>query len=311
MESLKRGFAFLKQSWKMALDDRDLLKPSIYALIAGFIVSIIFIIPMAVVGMALGDFGTGQVILFILGTLLVFAQFTVGYFFSGMTVYLIYGYLSEGDGRMDKAWDIVKRDFFDILTLAAASTAVHVVKSLVRGKGKSGIRNMISGLIDAVWTQATYLVLPAMIIEDINLKSGLQRATDIVRKNLLLIGVSMVGVRAVTGLIGFLLGVTGIALGLGVGVGLVGVSQGAPVGWVTGITLGVLIAAVFIMAATVISSYTATAYHTCLYLWARDVEQAQSGGGQPALVAPPEPLRAVLGSGDDYGYASSDRSSGF
>jgi hypothetical protein len=300
LDSLKRGFAFVKQAWRMALDDRDLLKPSVYALLAGFAVSLVFIIPMAIVGLALGDFGFGQALLFVLGTLLVFAQYMVGYLFSGMTVYLIYGYLSEGDGRMDKAWAIVKRDFFDILTLAAASTAVHLLKSLVRGKGKSGIGNMVAGLIDAVWTQATYLVLPAMVIEDIGLKSGLQRATDIVRRNLLLIGVSMVGVRAVTGLIGFLLGALGIGLGLGVGIGLVGVSQGAPFGWVAGITLGVLIAAVFIMAATVISSYTATAYHTCLYMWARDVEQAQAGGGLAALVAPPEPLRAVLGENQEY-----------
>ena len=56
------------------------------------------------------------------------------YVFSGLTVYLIYGYLSEGDGRMDKAWDIVRRDFFDILTLAAASTAVNMLKSAAQRK---------------------------------------------------------------------------------------------------------------------------------------------------------------------------------
>jgi cytochrome c oxidase assembly factor CtaG len=58
--------------------------------------------------------------------------------------------------------------------------------------------------------------------------------------------------------------------------------------------LGVLIAGVFIMVATVVTSYTATAYHTCLYLWARDVEKAQQSG-QTALVAAPAPLAAVLG----------------
>jgi MFS family permease len=294
MESFKRGLDFLKQSWQMALADRDLLKPSIYALFVGFAVSIVFIAPMALIGFVFGDAGIGQGLLFIFGTILVFAQYTVGYVFSAMTIYLIYGYLSEGDGRMDKARAIARRDFFDILTLAAASTAVNVLKSFVKGKGKSSARNFLSGLIDTVWTEATYLVLPAMVIEDIGLKDGLKRATDIVRRNLLLVGVSTVGVKAVTGLIGFLLGATGIALGLGVGIGLVGLSQGAPAGWVVGISLGVLIAAVFVLAATVIGSYTATAYHTCLYLWAREVEQVESSGGQAALVAPPGPLGAVL-----------------
>jgi MFS family permease len=296
MNSLKRGFAFLKQSWQMAAADGDLVKPSIYALLAGLVVSLLAIIPMAVVGLIFGDSGIGQALLFILGTLLVFAQFTVGYIFSAMTIYLIYGYLSEGDGKMDKAWAIVRRDFWDIISLAAASTAVNVLKRLIEGKGNNRGRNFLAGLLNTVWTEATFLVLPAMVIEDINLKSGLQRATGIVRNHLLLVGVSTVGVRLVNGIIGFLLGGTGIALGLGVGIGLVSLSGGAPVGWISGISLGVLVAALFIMVATVISSYTATAYHTCLYLWARDVERS---AGTADYIAPPAPLAAVLGDLDE------------
>ena len=43
MQSFSRGWSFLKEAWSMALKDKDLIKPSIMALIAGFIVSIIFI----------------------------------------------------------------------------------------------------------------------------------------------------------------------------------------------------------------------------------------------------------------------------
>ncbi|GAB4579052.1 MAG: hypothetical protein Fur0022_17900 [Anaerolineales bacterium] len=75
-------------------------------------------------------------------------------------------------------------------------------------------------MIQTVWTEATYLVLPAMVIEDINLKDGLKRATQIVRNNLLLVGVSTVGVGFATGLIGFLLGGRGSSWGWGWGLGL-------------------------------------------------------------------------------------------
>ncbi len=61
---------------------------------------------------------------YVLGVLLIFVQYTVTYIFSAMTIYLIYGYLAEGDGRMDRAWAIVRRDFLDILGLAVASTGV-------------------------------------------------------------------------------------------------------------------------------------------------------------------------------------------
>jgi len=293
MESFKRGFDFLKQSWRMAWADKDLLKPSIYSLIVGFIVSLIAIIPMGIAGFLLGETKVGQPIIYIMGAVLVFMQYLVGYLFSAMTVYLIYGYLSEGDGRIDKAWAIVRRDFWDIASLAGASTLVNLVKNFIKGKGQSGARNALAGILDAVWTEAVFLVLPAMVIEDVNLQGGLKRATQIVKDNLLLVGISTVGVKAVTGLIGFLLGVVGIGLGFGAGLGIVTVGGQAPWAWVTGVSVGILVATPFILAATVIGSYTSTAYHTCLYLWARDVERARLSG-EAGQVNAPAPLAAVL-----------------
>jgi membrane-anchored glycerophosphoryl diester phosphodiesterase (GDPDase) len=295
MQSFSRGWSFLKQAWQMAARDHDLIKPSIFALFAGFIISVIFIPLMVGAGFLTGGDNNlvGQIIMFVLGAVMIFVQYTVGYIFSAMTVYLIYGYLAEGDGVMSKAWAVVKRDFLDLMSLAGASTLVNLVKNQVKGKGNSGGRNFLAGLIDTVWTEAAFLILPAMVIEDINLKDGLKRAGNIIKNNLLLVGISTVGVKAVNGLIGFLLGILGIGLGLGVGFGIVTVTNTSTFGLVSGIGLGVIIASIFIMVATVVTSYTATAYHTCLYLWARDVEKAQAAGSNAPVLAP-GPLAAVL-----------------
>jgi hypothetical protein len=293
MESFKRGWAFLKQSWEMVIKDRDLIKPSIFTLLAGFLVTLILVVPIGFVTFLLQDSLYGKFIIYILWAIVIFIQYTVGYVFSAMTVYLIYGYLAEGDGRMDKAWAIVKRDVWDIASLAAASTAVNLFSSAVRGKNGGGGRNFLAGLIETVWTEASYLILPAMVIEDINLKAGVKRATQIIKDNLLLIGISTVGVKAIVGIVGFLLGAVGVALGLGLGLGIISVSQGSTAGLITGVTLGILFATPFILFATVISTYTATAYHTCLYLWARDVERARQSGQTGEIIAP-SPLAAAL-----------------
>jgi hypothetical protein len=294
MESFSKGWSFLTQAWKMALADKDLIKPSIYALLVGFVVSLIGIIPIALTAFLLGtDSIFGRVVLGIFGALLVFAQYGVTYIFSAMTVKLIYDYLTDGDGRMDKAWQIVQREWLDILSLAAASTLVNMVKNFVRGNGRNRnfIREAIANLIDTVWTEATFLVLPIMVIEDENLKDGLKRATYIAKNNLLLIGISAVGVRWVTGLIGFGLAVIGIGLGLGIAFPLISIASGS-VGFVVGaVILGVFVASIFFMTANVIGSYTSTAYHTCLYLWARNVETSRQG--VPVVI--PAPLAAALG----------------
>jgi len=298
MQSFSRGWSFLKQAWAMAFKDKDLLKPSIYALIVGMVISVIGIAPIVGAAILMGDSQIGQIILGIMGALLVFVQYVVTYIFSAMTIYLIYGYLAEGDGRMDHAWGIVRRDFFDILTLAAASTVVNVIRSAAQRNRRGGIGASIArgatSLLSALWTEAAYLILPAMVIDDLNLKNGMQRVLNITKSNLLLIGISTVGVRWVTGLIGFVFGVGGFLLALAIGGGAVYLIGDFNALSIAAIAIGALIFFTSVMVASVISSYTSTAYHTCLYIWAREAEKAQAAG-QPIQVAAPAPLAAVLG----------------
>ena len=299
MQSFSRGWSFLQQAWQMAFKDKDLIKPSLYALVVGTIVSVIGAIPIIIVAIFLGDAGrSGQIVLAVMGAFLVFLNFVVSYVFSGMTVYLIYEYLTQGDGRMTAAWSIVRRDFFDLVTLAAVSTGVNVLKNAARRNRRGGIAagliSAAAGLLEVLWTEAAFLILPAMVIEDMNLTSAAQRVAQIVKDNLLLVGVSTVGVRAVTGLIGVALGLGGAVLGFGVGYGIIAVLGSGTLGLILGIGLGILIFLLFTMVANVISTYTSTAYHTCLYLWARNVEVAQRTA-QPIPVTAPAPLAAVLG----------------
>lgn len=291
----------MQQAWQMAFKDKDLIKPSIYALIVGAIVSVIGLIPLIAVAFLFGGDNSvfGQVAMVVVGALLIFAHYVVSYIFSGMTVYLIYGYLAEGDGRMDKAWARVQHEFFNIIALAAASTVVNLFTNQLRrgrnGRGGNLIGGMVAGLIDTVWTEASYLILPAMMIESANLATGVKRATQIAKGNLLLIGVSTVGVRWVTGLIGFVLGLIGLVIGFAIGGGMIAVlGSSNMIVAVIAIAIGAMIFFAFAMVASVISSYTMTAYNTCLFLWARDVEKAQVAG-RPIQVAAPAPLAAVLG----------------
>jgi hypothetical protein len=299
MQSFSRGWSFLKEAWQMAFKDRDLIKPSIYSLFVGIIISVVFLIPMIGSGVLFGNQGLGNVLMVVFGALLIFAQYAVGYIFSAMTIYLVYGYLAEGDGVMSKAWEIVRREWLNIISLAAASTGVALLRNAIRGRGRSGGANFLSSIIGTVWSEAAFLILPAMVIEGINLKDALKRAGQIVKDNLLLVGISTVGVRTINGLIGFLLGVVGIALGLGAGLGIVSLTSSSTLetlrtlGLFGGIGVGVILAGIFIMVATIVTSYTSTAYHTCLYLWARDVEKARASGSSMAVQAP-APLAAVL-----------------
>ncbi len=299
MQSFSRGWSFLKQAWGMAFKDKDLLKPSVYALIVGLIVSVIGIIPIIIVAVVVGaDNQIGRVIMGFFGVILMFVQFVVTYVFSAMTIHLIYGYLTKGDARMSEAWNIVRRDFFDILTLAAVSTVVGTLRSMAQNNRKNnvlaGILRTAMRAVEALWTEAALLVLPAMVIDDLNFKASLARIVQITKKNLLLIGISTVGVRWVTGLIGFVFTMIGLVLAIAIGGGIAYVGNTSTALVVVGIAIGAMIFFTFIMVSALFSSYTTTAYHTCLYIWARDVEKAHVEGRVTQQVLAPAPLAAAL-----------------
>jgi len=292
-QSISRGFGFLGQALDMARKDGDLIKPSLYGMVVGAIVSLVGAIPFIAVAVLSGGTDIGNFVLFVLGAILIFAQYAVAYIFSGMTAYLVYGFVAEGDGRMDKAWEVVQRDWLDILSLAAASTVVKLVENALRGRGnrRNLLGGVLAGLLERVWTTATYFILPIMVIEDLSLFPAVKRATEIVKKNLLLVAVTEIGVSGVVGLVGFILVV--IAVGIGVGI-FAAFSALGSTGAIIGAGAAVLVAGTLIALVSAFSSYVTTAYHTCMFLWARDAERAVEAGQSLQSVRAPAPVAAVL-----------------
>lgn len=292
-QSISRGFGFLGQAMDMARKDGDLIKPSLYGLVVGAIVSLVGAIPIIAVAVLSGGTDIGNFVLLVLGAILIFAQYAVAYIFSGMTAYLVYGFVAEGDGRMDKAWEVVQRDWLDILSLAAASTVVKLVENALRGRGnrRNLLGGVLAGLLERVWTTATYFILPIMVIEDLSLFPAVKRATEIVKKNLLLVAVTEIGVSGVVGLVGFILVV--IAVGIGIGI-FAAFSALGSTGAIIGAGAAVLVAGTLIALVSAFSSYVTTAYHTCMFLWARDAERAVEAGQSLQSVRVPAPVAAVL-----------------
>jgi len=295
--SLQRGWGFFKQAIDMARKDGDLIKPSIFSFIANAIVGVVFAVPLVIVALVLGtDSNFGRIVLAVLGGIMLFVQYTVTYVFSGMTVYLIYQFLTEGDGQMDKAWAVVQRDFLDIMSLAVVSAIVKMVENSLRGnrRGRGGnlVGGAVAGIIETVWTTATYFVLPAMILENLNLWDSLKRATFLIKNNLLLVGVGFVGVSVINGLLGG--GLVFIAIVVAVGI-VWGLSYLGTVGTIVGVVLAIGMVVLVAGAVNVFTSYVATAYHTSLFLWARNAEKAQTVGQSIQSVQAPAPLAAVLG----------------
>lgn len=203
-----------------------------------------------------------------------------------MTTFLVYDYFKDGDATMSEAWAATKKNALTIFYLAIISAVVNIILGILRGRTRrdrsvgGGLSGMIIGFIEKAWTVATYFMIPAIVIEDRDLKSAVERASSIIKNNLLPIGVGEIAVGLVTGF----LSVIGFVIAIIIGISLAAV--------ITPL-IAILVAAILIVIIIALSMYVTTAYHTCLFLWARNVEDAKAG--LTGTIKPRAPIAGALG----------------
>ncbi|MDL5504025.1 MAG: DUF6159 family protein, partial [Candidatus Methanoperedens sp.] len=158
---------------------------------------------------------------YILAFLVLLGNYFISYFFTGMTAFLVYDYFKDGDATMSEAWAATKKNKFTILYLAIISAVVNIILGVLRGRARrgaiGGISSMILGFIEKAWTVGTYFMIPAIVIEDRDLGSAVERTTRIIKRNLLPIGVGEIAVGLVTGILSFI----GIIIAIFIGFSLI------------------------------------------------------------------------------------------
>jgi hypothetical protein len=285
-ENIFKGFSFIKESFSLITKDADLIKPSIYSIFVGVFFTIISGIVLFLL-----RYMIPAGLFYVLAFLVLLVDYYISYFFTGMTAFLVYDYFKDGDATMSEAWAAVKKNAATIFYLSIISAIVKIITSILRNKEErdrsvaGGLSVMIVGFIESAWTIATYFIIPAIVIEDRGLKGAVERATYIIKRNLLPIGVGEIAVGLVTGILSFI----GIIIAIFIGVMLFSVTGGAA----AGALVAILVVAILIILVIALSMYITTAYHTCLFLWARDVETANSG--VTGTIKPPAPIASALG----------------
>ena len=275
--SIGKGWEFIKQAMAMAKADRSLLKPSVYQVVISIVYWVIWI--AIFVGLNVDpESGTAAV----MGVFATFGSFLIFYFFCGVTVNMIDVHLRGGKPSIKEGIADARQNFLAISFLAVISTIVELVAKSVRNQGEGGaaiVTSIIAGVIESIWTMVSFLLLPAIIIEDCSLGDALRRVRSLHKGNFLLVSIGEVGVRLVTGLLGLLVFLVLFALGyLSFGV----------LGGTAGTVIGILAIGTLLSLFVAFSTYLRMAYYTSLYLWAADVEK-----NGPQAVAPLPLARAL------------------
>jgi hypothetical protein len=272
--SWKKGWSFMKAAFGMARANKRLLLPSLYQVLLSILYFVAWIVVLIAIDPQWSD-GMWTLV----GAIATFGAFLIFYFFCGITVNMIDVHLKGGQPSLADGAKDAGKNFVAILVLALVSTIVDMFARAARNND-SIVGKIIAGIIEAIWTTLTFLLLPAIIIEDAGFGAAMKRVRALHKGHMLLIGIGEVGVRAVTGLIGFVW----ILLTFGVVYAAFAIVGGTPALVIAFVGGGAMLA---VYAA--FSTYLRMAYYTCLYLWAADVEA--QGQSTPA----PLPLAIALG----------------
>ena len=196
IESFKKGWRFMKAAFRMAGENRKLLAPSVYMVL----VTILYFVGWLAALLSMNP-QWSDTTWTIVGGIATLGSFIIFYFFCGMTVNMIDVHLKGGKPSLGEGARDATKNILAIIFLALVSTIIEMFAKAAR-QNNSIVGRILAGIVEAIWTVLSFLLLPAIIIEDASFLTAMRRVRDLHKRNLLLIGISEVGVRAVTFIIG-------------------------------------------------------------------------------------------------------------
>src|SRR6185436_1660735 len=173
IESWKKGWSFMKAAFAMARKDRKLLAPSVYQVLLTILYFVGWVAALVAIHPQWGD-RTWTVV----GVIAVFGSFLIFYFFCGMTVNMIDAHLKGGRPSLAEGARDAAKNFVAIVFLALVSTVIDTLARAARDQS-SVAGKILAGLIQGIWTMLSFLLLPAIIIEDASFSAAMRRVRQL------------------------------------------------------------------------------------------------------------------------------------
>ncbi len=268
--SFSRAMAFVTQMFALAKQERAIIKPIFWDLMITTPLNIALAVGMSFVHSASAAYG-----LMAFGVAMLY--FT-DYICNSFTASLMYDYVTTGHADMANAKKRVKKSLSGILMFAAVSSLLEVASTYARERNDV-VAKIVFRILRAIWSTATYVIMPAMVIEGVTFGTAFKRSKELMDKDPTGVGAGVVALSLASYLIGLVVfSLAYFSLRFG---GKIHPAVG-------GILFFTLVNVYWS-----VTGWLKIAYSTCFYMWARECER--SGSTDHALA--PRPLRAAIDAG--------------
>ena len=258
MGRLSNTWKLTKVSWSLLKKDRELLwLPVISGLVIVALILVLLVLSFVTGGIDVdeGSEGFGGIAV-VLGIVFAFAATGSGVFFEGALVAGAYDRMTGGDPTVRSAIGKAAVRLPSLLGWAIVSATVGMLLRALEQRLPS-LARILLWFVEAAWSIATYLVVPAIMIDDYRPIASIKHSASLVRRTW---GENIIS-QAGFGLLGFLLMLPAILVGVVIAVivpGIIGTVIGGAIGLAGVVTVAVVISA--------LSVY----FKTALYVYATD-----------------------------------------
>jgi len=185
MGRIRNTLDLAKTSWAVLKKDRELLWFPVMSFFASAVVILVVAIPIIAMvdttTTATGEQTTVNPAAAVLGILAVMALSIVSVFFNGALVAGAYERLSGGDPTVKSALNRAFSRISGLVPWAIITATVGLILQALRERA-GWLGRFVVNMIGMAWEVATFLVIPAVIIDELGAVDGLKRSGSLLKQ---------------------------------------------------------------------------------------------------------------------------------
>lgn len=260
-DSINRSWRLIQASYQILKADRELLVYPVVSFFGSVVVLISFFLPMLAAGLFDGVTGRGELgIATVIVTFLFYlVMYTVVIFCNTALIGAAMIRLNGGDPTLGDGFKIARERLSKIVGYALISATVGMILRAISERGGI-VGQIVSGLIGFVWSVATFLVIPVLVVEDIGPVDAVKRSAELLKRSWGEQLAGNFGVGAFFGLLSFGVTILGIVL----------IGAFASIDATALIVLVVIVMILALVAISLIGSALGGIYQAALYRYATE-----------------------------------------
>jgi hypothetical protein len=280
VQRLNYAFRFIKACFHLVVKHARLVKPWISLWMGGISLLIFWLIPLGAVITLLGLTPLGMVLIGLISILLLYSL-------------LMWGEVTALE--TSRAFDAITRgDFIQVESTAQTPEFAHwndiaLWTLMLPGMELLRFFNPVFRPAKADkydWLGASYVVLPVIALEDLNLAEAEARIKQMEGDHLLGFRPELIGISPVVGVLQWSLILAGGIAGFWVGLIMADPVTAGVLSRLLAIAIGILLSGNVALIGISISSFSRACYYTTLYQWALTIEGAPHTGDTSRSLAP-------------------------